>query len=529
MFVLVARTRWEGWLLKSCERCLFFAFAAASIGLAASSTFAAEQKFERQIEAYRFVAECGAADDGPAIQDAVNRFSVVFLSDGGCARALVINTTINIPAGHSIKAFGSGWARSLVVKTTADVSTFSAAGDNVSIEGLYIAHTGSAGYAIDCGVYNYCTLRDIEAWGVNGTDASAVVHTRGAQSVMDHLRVVNCRPNAFAVDIDGSSRPSVYAATVNDILTKSVIFASSQPAVCNGASNLGRGIHIWSSDNSARPEGINISDTVVQMEANTNLRVEQVNNLNLLGDTFDSSAGVSIELYPVNTGIAGLEIVGGYIATPLNTQSGVCVKYNTGSAAPMREVKIHGVDFGICGYGVVFAPATQSNASDLSIEGNTFGSIGAAAIDVQNWRTAHIRGNTVQSAVQNMTLADGSSGGPYDVDGNAWDSTASMSITETTPFNFHFGDGNTGTVLSGYAAATTGIISASGCVSLAIPIRAPIPPNPDKITLGARIVSGAFTNVGSIVTSVTRANINVSVCASETASGAIRVAAHYSL
>jgi hypothetical protein len=471
----------------------------------------------------------GSTDDGPNIQKALNEFGFVYLSDNGCSGAYVINTTVSAPANESIIGFASGFGGHVTIATTGAVSTFQSTGDHVSYSGLKIMHSGSAGYGIDCGIYNWCALRDIEAWGVNATDASAILHTRGAQTLFDHVRVVNCRPNAYGIDIDGSSSPAIFSATINPIISNSIVFSSSQSSVCGDSLVGGKGVHIWSSDNTARPEGVVIASSFIDMESSINLELEQVFGFDSVAVTYDSASTTSIDLTPTGEGIQSVNFIGGYIATPLNGSVGVCVRDNTSGTAPISQINIRGVQFGICGYGVVFVAANPTVAFDLSIDDNKFIDIGGTAIDVQNWPTAHISGNTVRTTAQNLALVDGESGGPYWVDGNSWESSASMTITETMPTNFHFGQGNTGTILAGYAAATTGTISATGCTALAIPISTPIAPNLDKITLGARVVTGSFSNVAAVISSVTTSDINVSVCETLGTSGTIRIAANFSL
>jgi Right handed beta helix region len=196
------------------------------------------------------------------------------------------------------------------------------------------------------------------------------------------------------------------------------------------------------------------------------------------------------------------------------------VFHNTTGGGGIGRTTIRGVEFSDCGYSIYF----QASANGLTIANNVFTNYGIAAITARQTSNVIISGNQFQSDEGAcLDLTDGEMGGPFTLDLNHFSRSCLISLHETHRGEFLFGNLNVGVKLAGVSAATSETLSATGCVTFAVPHGLVGQPDPDKTTATPRVVSGKMKRVSVSVISVDEKNVNVEACATVLVPGQIRV------
>lgn len=476
-------------------------------GTGAASRLASD-KLGEQVSVQDYGAKCdGITEDGPAFNRALAAAKIAIVPAEGCSGTYLINTTILLPGSHSLKFLASGTGATASILTTAAVDTISVTGDSCSIEGLNATHTGASGKIIELGTRNYCSISDSVISGTHVTATTSLVHLTGSINTFKDVRITNNRPNSGAAIDQDSGNP---ASIVNRYVRVTI-----------GGS--GPGLLVHDSTNLHRPEGIYLDQYHYFGTANS-LFVGAVNGLYSTNSTYD--VGTGIYLKPAGQGVDDVVFIGGYVATSTIPTTGSCIQIDGSGGASVARLVLIGAALEYCGYGIA---NTNGGLGTLTVQGAQVNSVTIGYNLQGSARVSIGGGSTCSTCTFNFILSDGASGGPFAIGNNQWDSGGSLTLTETDPTKFTFSDENVGMKLAGFASATTGTISSTTCTALAIPHHLVLAPSIDRITLAARVVTGAFTNIAPSITSVDGTNINVSVCATLGSNGTIRVNARASL
>lgn len=405
----------------------------------------------------------GVADELAALQAAANGAERLDLPAG--------TFKLSGPIGLSANAKFIGAGRGVTVITmTADADMVTINGSAVEIRGVSFLHTGN-GRIVNASHDDDLVIEECELQATSAAATSSLIECSGSFLALRRNVITNNRTGAgaYALKLDRTTGALDIESHIQQ----------------NRIAGNGRGLWIGSSDNSARPEGINMTDNSLfcLME---NLTIEQLLQASVTSNVFDQTNDKNIILKPVNTGIQNVEIGSNYIATPNQLTTGTGIYHdNTNPASPLGNLSIINNSFSFCGTGARFR--TPANAI---IAGNTFASIGTA----------------------NLDIADGASGGPFIIDANAFDTAKPVTLTVTAASKFILGAVNSGRKLSGWSSTATDTTAKASGSTITIPHG--LSGTPDK----AKIVTSIVGNVAvfsaatqPIVTAVDGTNITVLV------------------
>jgi hypothetical protein len=372
----------------------------------------------------------GVTDDSAAFQAAVNAHQCVEIPVGN----YLINTSINVPDNRTI--FGQGGNYGTNIVTNGNVNTFNV-GKTCSIRYIFFTHNGD-GIIINAPQKEALDLQDNVFFATSVGATKPLVYVSGSFAEITENNFNNARYNGFAVEINRTS---------------GLIHIESHIAL-NFFGGGGSAIIVRSSDNSARPEGIHVTENSF-IGLHENLRVEQVLQMIISDNVFDQGGSYNVIFEPKNTGIQSVQLTGNYFSTPNNQVSGVAVVHlNPNVAIPLSQIGFTDNSFAFCGFGCAF----YAPASDITFVGNAFCPIGDTAIVLNGTTKNVITGNTFSTVTSaNLSLTDGASGGPFSVDANQFDQTASNKniFTITNRNKFFFGQTNTGLSLCNWSSFAT--------------------------------------------------------------------------
>ena len=387
------------------------------------------EKIQEWVSVLDFGADAtGATSSSTAFQNAVNGAQFVLVPAGN----YLLDAAINVPDNVIIQGQGGNAISNIVVN--ANVNCFNVGSAN-SVNDLFITHNGE-GIIINAPQKEAVHLNGNTFYATSAGATNPLIYVSGSFAWIRENSFNNARTFAYAISIDR---------------TTGLIHIESHIEQ-NTFGGAGNGIRIWSSDNSARPEGIYITNNSM-FGLSENLRIEQVLQCTISNNVFDQGGGYNVIFNPVNTGIQVVQMTNNYFSTPSNQSAGVAVIHlNPTAGIPLSQIGFTDNAFAFTGYGC----ALYSPASDITFVGNSFSAIGDTGISLDKVSKAAIIGNTFSSvAANNISLTDGTSGGPFSVDGNQFFSTAVCLFTKTTPSKFLFGITNTGNQLAGWSSIAT--------------------------------------------------------------------------
>lgn len=401
----------------------------------------AQDKMRQSVSVKDFGAVAnGATNDAAAFNAALAASTSVYVPAGNYA----INTTVNIPAGTVL--FGAGVGSSIT--TSANINTFTVNGNVVSISGLNVSHSGN-------GSIVYAPQREslsVQKCILTGTGAGAqpLIYTSGSFAAIRENTLTALRTFGPCITLDR---------------TGTVINIESHIEM-NRFGGTGYGIRVISSDNSARPEGVYITNNSF-ICTDENLHIEQVLQCIVSNNVFDQAGVYNIVLKPVNTGIQDIQFNCNYFSTPNQTTAGVCIFHdNTNPAVPLSQVGIVNNTFSFTGYGLVL----NKGCVDTTVTSNTFTAIGNTGIILNEAAKIAIVANTFFAVTSNnISLTDGATGGEFSVDANQFASNVPVLRTVTNPANFFYGPTNTGRQLAGWSSTTTNNTASPSGSTITIP------------------------------------------------------------
>lgn len=380
----------------------------------------------------------GVTDSSAAFQLAVNASANVVVPQG----TYLLNTAVTLANGVTIQ--GQGANDITKINTTTNVNTFNV-GNACTISDIIFTHSGE-GRIINATQKEALHLFNNTFYATNAASTQPLVYVSGSFFWSRNNGFNNVRTNAYAVVIDRTS---------------GLIHIESHIEL-NTFGGTGNGIRILSSDNSARPEGIYITNNSF-IGVNENLRIEQVLQCTISNNVFDQGGSYNVIFEPKNTGIQVVQLTNNYFSTPSNQSTGVAVAHlNPNLSIPLGQIGFTDNAFAFCGFGcVLYAPA-----NDITFIGNSFSSIGDTGIGLDKVTKAAILGNTFDGvASASISLTDGATGGPFSVDGNQFFDSAALKnvFTVTNKSKFLFGQTNSGAKQCGWSNfATNSTTSPSG-------------------------------------------------------------------
>lgn len=382
----------------------------------------------------------GVTDDAAAFTAALAASSSVYVPVGSYA----INTTVNIPANRVL--FGAGVGTSIATST--NINTFTVNGNVVTIDSLNVTHSGN-GSIIHAPQRESLTVTNSRLVG-SGAGAFPLVYTSGSFAALRFNNFVSSRTFGPCVTLDR---------------TAGVINIESHIEQ-NRFGGTGYGIRVISSDNSARPEGVYITNNSF-ICTDENLHIEQVLQCIVSNNVFDQAGSYNIVLKPVNTGIQDIQFSCNYFSTPNQTTLGVCIFHdNTNPAVPLSQVGIVNNTFSFSGYGLVL----KEGCVDATVSSNTFTAIGNTGIILDKASKISVIGNTFFAVTTyNMAMTDGVAGGEFSVDANQFASNVPVLRVVTNENNFFFGQTNSGRKLAGWSSFSTNNTASPSGSTITIP------------------------------------------------------------
>jgi hypothetical protein len=447
----------------------------------------------------------GATDSSAAFQAAVNASANVVVPKG----TFLIDTAVNVADHVTIQGMGTNYISNIV--TNADVNTFNV-GMVCTINDIFFTHNGD-GIIINAPQKESLRLEGNTFYATESTSLEPLIYVSGSFAWISQNGINNAREDAHAVQIDR---------------TTGLIHIESH-ITFNTFGGAGSGIRVWSSDNSARPEGIHITDNSFT-GLHENLRIEQVLEAIISDNVFDQGGGYNVIFNPVNTGVQNVQLTGNYFSTPSNQSAGVAVAHlNYAANRPLSQIGFTDNTFAFCGIGcALYAPA-----NDITFIGNSFVSVGDTGISLYQASKCVIVGNTFGAITGvNIGLTDGASGGPFSVDANQFDSTAVNKniFNVTNSSKFLFGQTNTGLKQCGWSSFSTNSTTSPNASYIFIPHGLQSTPDRSKIlvylaTNTLQVTSGATVNV----VAVDATNIEVQVFFTVFAGGTYNVNAFASI
>lgn len=349
----------------------------------------------------------GVTDDSAAWQAAVNTGKVVVPSEGD----YLINTTVNLPNYATIHRDGHGLNRKVKIRTTANVTTFNATGNDGSIKGIAFYHTGAQGQCFKQNNYGSWVIQGnyFEATN-NGSVASDIIHTSGALSYYTFNFFNNFRnnPDSFCIAFDKSPvDPNHCIENHVDMNYAGGKPGGSGPFLYIG-SRVGRAANAYNI--ATKPEGIHVSFNSVQTHTYS-VVVECVLLLHLNANSFCIGGGIVMLLRPTGPGIIDLRAVSNwYDSTDAPNVGGVIHNddsYRNGPAAVIKGVRF--MDrFDSGKYGALFGP----NASGIDFTGSHFQSMTEVGILCDGTQNVTI-GSDFESCGASVQLYDRANGGPF--------------------------------------------------------------------------------------------------------------------
>ena len=333
----------------------------------------------------------------------------IFVPTNGCAAAYLINTTVNVGPLQSVvgQTYGPATPVAGSIKTTANVDTFATSGGQASLQNLSINHSGLTGAAVRNAVGTTLSLTYSNIVGSNAASTDDLIYTAGSSTRIDHNFIMNNRAvTAYAINWD-----KIAANPVN--IEGYVAF--------NQIQGTGAGMWVHTSDNPNRPEGVHLLGNSFLNGGATQLYVNQVLSIDLLGNTFDLGSGHERRVRShVSNGIDTVAIGLNWFADENGAgPQGECIEFvnTTGGGTPgTAGVSIVGAKFHFCKDGVYGA----SSLTGATITGNNFQAISNYGLNMVSAR----RIMAVANIMENMTggncmyLADSVVGGPFIVEDN---------------------------------------------------------------------------------------------------------------
>lgn len=370
-------------------------------------------------------AKCdGTTNDGPAINSALAASNVVIIPQG--SNSCVVNTTVTLGGGKTLRfARGQGInynAAATCLLTTGTNDTIHLSGPGNTIDSLCITHNGTSGSAVSDqggGGINYIINSSIS--GNSDTSTSSLVYFKSSANVVRGGSIANSRPaGGFGLIFDAVGGAGQIANRVEGVN----FAAQSRP-------HAGEAIYIGSLDGTARQEGVQIVNNQFVGQGDSNLFIGNVLSAHIIGNIFDQGYASQIVVAPnASMGITDVHFTSNYISTPNQQTTGVCVNYINPSNHFVSGVSFVDNSFAFCGFGSSFT----APASDISYIGNRFSGIGSLAIGLGTGTGKSIvQGNSFSAIAPNFCLsgADNTTGGPYIINGNNFESSCNTVITIT--------------------------------------------------------------------------------------------------
>lgn len=427
----------------------------------------------------------GSDDSSAAFQAAVDASANVVVPEG----TFLINTPVDVADNVTIQGQGSNSIT--IVKTTGDVNTFNV-GDACYINDIYFLHEGD-GIVINATQKEALHLTNNTFYTTKTASTKPAVYVSGSFAWIRNNSFNNVRADGYAISADRTAGLIHIESHIEE----------------NTFGGSGNGIKIWSSDNSARPEGFYISNNTF-IGTHENLRIEQILQCSISNNVFDQGGNYNVIFDPKNTGVQNIQLFGNYFSTPNQGTTGVAVAHlNPTPGIPLSQISFTNNTFAFCGIGInILSPAL-----DILVVGNTFTAIGNNAIGMNGVIKASIISNSFNAiTTANLSLTDGAAGGPYSVDGNQFDDNATYKniFTRTDTSKFLFGQTNSKVKLCGWSTYATDTTAKPSGSYIAIPHGLQDAPDKTKI-LAYVCLNTATSTVGATVNVAAVDSINVTV------------------
>ncbi|MGO8973332.1 MAG: hypothetical protein ACLQNV_07365 [Steroidobacteraceae bacterium] len=397
-------------------------------------------------------AKCdGVTDDSAAVQRAFNSAKIVTVPTAG--NYCIINSTVTIPTGATLKADASGinfnGAANCFKSATLAGDMFGLAGGDNTIDGVCFEHDGPRGRIItDVGKLGHNRIRNSGFSATNAANPDHLVYFDSSDNGVENSLCSNGRPaasHAFCLAFDATGGTINIANYANRNMFSAPNFPGAGPAV-----------YVGSSDASARNESFHFGGNYIISQADNNLLIGALLDGEFVGNTFDQGYNSQVVLASNSKfAVDQISFVGNWFSTPVQQATGICIGQDATASFPVGNITFTGNHFAFCGYGAVFhAPADK-----IAFVGNEFADIRGAATSVSEVTNVSWLGNQysfIHGA--NLRIADGKAGGPFIISGEQYDPRGAIEIVETTPARFTFGP-TTGKLLAGAVSATEHITS----------------------------------------------------------------------
>ncbi|MCQ6559136.1 glycosyl hydrolase family 28-related protein [Paenibacillus mendelii] len=360
----------------------------------------------------------GVNDDTSAIQQAIND-------------ALTIKGTVFLPSGDykvtsQLTVAGSGFITILgaggstmqsninATLTTGNVFEVTSA-YLVKFKDIAINNYGSTGRIISFTSGESHSIENVRMTNTAG-NSSDMVYYIGAFTQILNSGFVNNEPSAYAVHVKSLTSQLNINTNIFD----------------NGFGGTGKGILVDAATGT-RPEGLKISRNNFILTGAEQITLKTILHVDISSNMLDQSSGSSIKLDPEGLALNGVFIDDNYISTAQNQQGGTAI------LAPLKNegvtnTVISNNMIAYSGYGIVL----NANASNVNISNNVINDIYHTGIRSDKSRSTTIKGNMFNAAAASLSIADGTTGGPFIIKDNQL--TGTNTITKTTISKFYMGD-----------------------------------------------------------------------------------------
>ncbi len=404
---------------------------------------------QRPLQAYSIMdagAKCdGVTDDSDAVQRALDTAKIITVSNA--SNYCIVNSTITIPAGRTIKADASGInfnaAANCFKSTTLNGDMFRLAGGSNTIDGACFVHDGPGGKIInDVGRLGHNRIRNSGFGSTNTLNLDHLVYFDSSDNGIENSSCSNGRPAR------GKSFCLVFDATGGKINIEN--YANHNIFAAPNYPNAGPAVYVGSMDASARNEGFHFHGNRILSQSDNNIFIEALLFGEFFGNSFDQGHKSQVVLAPNSRfAVAHVSFVGNWFSTPIAQKDGVCLGQRN-AAFRTAYVNLSANHFAFCGFGAVFS----HGADRISFIGNDFSDIGTVASQVEEASNVTWIGNQYRFIHgSNLNLADGPTGGPFSIGAEQYDPEARIEITKTSSSKFSFG-ATTGRKLSGTQTVT---------------------------------------------------------------------------
>lgn len=415
---------------------------------------------------------------------------------------LVISGPLRIFAPAGGDPFSNGFNRT----GAGDLIQITAA-NSVTVSGLYLLHSGTSGEVVKITTGESHEVSDCELRATNVTGTGTMLTFRGSNTYIENNRFTNLRAGQYTIVMDRTAG----LININSAIRE------------NYFGGTGKGILVHSSDASPRPEGLEFSQNACILTGGYQLEIRALLGLRFSNNMMDQAIDGCVYFNPDIGNVEGIDIAGpNFLSTAseaTGVSGGVAIGVNAAAAGKLVDISVSGPNtISQSAYGISF----PANVEGFKIDGATFSTIDQTALNIQQAKTGIIQNNQYRNLTSNMAIADGAAGGPYNILGNQFQSSAALTITATDKSKFNWRD-NTGKKTSGWSSAATPTISAGTSSYLAVPHGLTATPSIDRIVASVLEVSGGFTGVSCKIDTIDATNITFELYYTVVTAGVLRI------